>query len=718
MEALQHLLSDQATYALGWTALHSIWQGLLVALLMGVLLVGLPRQTSQTRYLLGNIAMLAVLLLSVITFIELYGYARHQAGTQGSYIIVGQAGAGGTSRPFLTLFYSQFTQYFDQHLPLIVLLWLTGFTFFLLKLFGGLAYVQYLKIHHTVAIGGSWQQQVASLSRKIKLRTKVQLLESALVKVPMVIGYLKPVILLPIGALNQLSPAEAEAVLAHELAHIRRHDFLLNILQTIVESIFYFNPAVWWISANIRAERENCCDDIAVRLCGNNFTYARALVSLQELNLHAPALAMPFGKNKNQLLNRVKRILHQPHNKSNIMEKMTASAILLSAILLLSFSAGSEPESTGAKNDQQTAYASRYTGQAELTFLDNLFYSQSMPADTLPEGKTGVAKRQRIVKSENGKTTELVLENGAVKSLTVDGEKINPDRYGDFKKMTDQLQSDLSEPMAPSPPPPPPPPLIQPAPPGAPAPPPPPGRMRMSPPPAPPAPPAPPKIMMRDEDGRTIIFMGNTEIIADSILIDFDDAIPADEDIIIMKKLGVAPDFHRFGVQPLYSRGLSQTYDELEKSLRKHSQLKDEEVRKIMESVQREMEEVRRKTDNLNLHILQEEEIRHAEKRQLEAEKHLMEAEKRHLKVEKEMQLGKHAQAPDLTDKLDEELVRDGLIRPGENYSIELSDKQFVLNGKKQSDRLHEKYFALMREQTGRIKGKFEYKIEKRDDER
>jgi len=116
----------------------------------------------------------------------------------------------------------------------------------------------------------------------------------------MTIGALKPIILFPIGAVTYLSVEQMEAILAHELAHIRRNDYFFNILHSLVEIIFYFHPAVWWLSNTIRNERENCCDDIAVSVSGNSLSYAKALVNLQELHAHSPTLAMGFaGKGSN-----------------------------------------------------------------------------------------------------------------------------------------------------------------------------------------------------------------------------------------------------------------------------------------------------------------------------------------------------------------------------------------------------------------------------------
>ena len=134
----------------------------------------------------------------------------------------------------------------------------------------------------------------APLATAAHLRGRVRLLESTLVDVPTVIGWIKPVILLPASALSGLKPHQLEAILAHELAHIRRHDYLVNLLQTLVETLLFYHPAVWWLSRRIRAERENCCDDLAVSLCGDPYTYAQALADLEELR--GPARPLRDGR--------------------------------------------------------------------------------------------------------------------------------------------------------------------------------------------------------------------------------------------------------------------------------------------------------------------------------------------------------------------------------------------------------------------------------------
>ena len=133
------------------------------------------------------------------------------------------------------------------------------------------------------------------------------MLESSLVRVPMAIGWLRPVILFPASALAGLTPEQLEAILAHELAHIRRHDYLINLLQTVIETLLFYHPAVWWVSRQIRAERENCCDDMAVAACGDALVYARALTKVERLR--KARLDLAVTANGGLLMNRISRLV-------------------------------------------------------------------------------------------------------------------------------------------------------------------------------------------------------------------------------------------------------------------------------------------------------------------------------------------------------------------------------------------------------------------------
>ena len=179
-----------------------------------------------------------------------------------------------------------------------------------IRLMSGWLWVQRMKSHGTTPVAEHWQAAALRLSRRLHIATPVRLLESSLVDVPTVIGWLKPVLLLPASALAGLAPSQLEAIFAHELAHVRRHDYLVNLLQTVVETLLFYHPAVWWLSSRIRAERENCCDDLAVALCGDRVAYARALADLEELRGTGGRLVL--AANGASLVHRIRRLLGAP----------------------------------------------------------------------------------------------------------------------------------------------------------------------------------------------------------------------------------------------------------------------------------------------------------------------------------------------------------------------------------------------------------------------
>ena len=153
----------------------------------------------------------------------------------------------------------------------------------------------------------------------------VALLESALVEVPVVIGYLRPVVLLPAGMATGLSTEQVESLLMHELAHIRRHDYLVNLLQSVVEGLLFYHPAVWWVSHVIRTEREHCCDDMVVELRGDARGYAGALAALESLRGPQAALAASGGS----LVKRVRRLLRRSEGPQGSPAATVAAIVLL-----------------------------------------------------------------------------------------------------------------------------------------------------------------------------------------------------------------------------------------------------------------------------------------------------------------------------------------------------------------------------------------------------
>ena len=421
MDFIQNFISEELIYALGWTVMHSIWQGFLIAIVMALALQVWSKKSAKVRYEVATFSLFLVLACSVCTFIWHFGSAGEMLEQELTIVSQTSGIDQAVEGTLLQGFSQSCIDYFNTHLPMIVLIWLAGVCFFILRLFGGLAYVQRLKYHRVTLMSPYWQDKVQALASRIPTKKTAQIFESAYVKVPMVIGYFKPYILMPLGAINQLDESEVEAIIAHELAHIFRKDFVLNIFISFIEVFFYYHPAVWWISGNIRLERENCCDDIAIRVCGNSLTYAKALVRVQELNSYAPGFAMPFSGQKNQLLNRIKRILNQPQNRSNIMEKLTATCFLMIAIIFMSVSANNADNTFEVLETPTTKISETHT------FVETDFENDKrviVVVDTIPEVKKKIREAQSI---------EITQKDGEITELIIDGEEIPEEEYEEYE---------------------------------------------------------------------------------------------------------------------------------------------------------------------------------------------------------------------------------------------------------------------------------------------
>ena len=377
MTALEHFVSPALTRALGWTLLHSLWQGALVAAVLAGALLLLRRHRAEVRYAASAGALGVVVALAGLTFGLYFGAGvGHSAGPQlgandaltasgttpnrttaASTTVAAVAAASPALRtagpatgpaakaPVPAEFIRSITQslihYFDNHLPLLVLAWLLGLLVMSLRMLGALLYVQRLRRYRVRPLSAAWQARLAVLTERAGLRRPVALLESALVRVPLVVGHLRPVILLPLGAVAGLSPGYLEAILAHELAHVLRRDYLVNLLQTVAEVLFFYHPAVWFVASCVRTERENCCDDAATTLVGGDpLRLALALTALAEWSQSAvvppaPRLALAAMGRPGALLNRVRRLVQRRPAPPTLAESLLAGGLVLGSLALL-----------------------------------------------------------------------------------------------------------------------------------------------------------------------------------------------------------------------------------------------------------------------------------------------------------------------------------------------------------------------------------------------
>jgi beta-lactamase regulating signal transducer with metallopeptidase domain len=221
----------------------------------------------------------------------------------------------------------------DAVLPAIVLLWLTGVALLQLRLIGGWWRVRRQHRASLATISSAWQTTAESLAKRLGLRRLVHVVEADAVDIPTVIGWWRPVILLPIGALAGLTPGQADAILVHELAHIRRQDYLVNALQHVTETLLFYHPAVWWISRQMRIEREHCCDAVVVRLCGDPIDYAEALAELE--GGRGRRLALAVAVTDGSLVRRIRMLLGtQPSHRRPVADALVTSFVVVVLVVV------------------------------------------------------------------------------------------------------------------------------------------------------------------------------------------------------------------------------------------------------------------------------------------------------------------------------------------------------------------------------------------------
>lgn len=347
------IFSQQIDHALGWAVLHSIWQITGIALLAGAVLFAARHRTAAFRYGVANAALLAVVVTTAATFVwQLHSQKPQWHEAKSAWQILHNEGgktleAKATdlkteplppiSTPTLPAAPKTLEEYFYEHQPLVVMLWLLGLAVGLFRLLGHFSYAQVLRSRMNFQVDPYWSEVLGRLCERANFSKNIDLLESALVRSPLTVGWLRPAILFPIGIINRLSEQEVAAILAHELAHIARHDYLFNLLQSLVETLFYYHPAVWWLSAQVRNERESACDDLAIGWLGNRLSYAKALVAMQEM-AHFPqtqSLVAFAGTHRGQLLQRVQRLFSPPQLKVYVMEKWIATVLVACSIVAL-----------------------------------------------------------------------------------------------------------------------------------------------------------------------------------------------------------------------------------------------------------------------------------------------------------------------------------------------------------------------------------------------
>jgi beta-lactamase regulating signal transducer with metallopeptidase domain len=314
---------------LAWTLLHFLWQGAAIAALAGALMTLF--RASSTRYLIG-IGALALMFASFgVTFALLSTPPAGGDGLTAASMPISADVAPAPAANFIASATPAHEIPPEPDFAWVARAWLVGVCLLALRIALGLLLLEQLRRRNLSALPVEIVERCRALQQRLGISRVVRYCECRMVNVPSVIGFFRPVVLLPMRALTGLSPEQLEAVIAHELGHVKRFDVAVNFIQVIAETVFFFHPAVWWLNKRIRADREDCCDDVAIATCGRNVSYARALATMEGWR-DTPEFAM--AATGGAVSNRVARLLgFEQKDGARSAGVITASVVLAAALM-------------------------------------------------------------------------------------------------------------------------------------------------------------------------------------------------------------------------------------------------------------------------------------------------------------------------------------------------------------------------------------------------
>ncbi len=350
MEALLNTIIK----AFGWSIIHSLWQG---ALIYGILFLVLMTRTGLSAKLKHNMAFAAICLMFcsfLFTFASILKLPSGELPMNLPQQMHLNMDPVAVNEPV------SFVMMAEQYFSYVVGLYTLGLIIQLSVIFYGYQKLQSIKHAMHKKVPERWYERFQEVLAQLKINKTVGFYLSDKVNVPLVIGFLKPVILFPISLATQLDIQQVEAILIHELSHIRRNDFLLNLIKTGIESILFFNPFVWLSSRFIRLEREHDCDDLVVKFTGTPLTYAHALLKIELIkDKQTPALSLAASGSSQHLYHRIKRITDMKTTYMNAKQRIFAITLILGTIISLAWVSPAKEKATTAEiNIKQPALLS------------------------------------------------------------------------------------------------------------------------------------------------------------------------------------------------------------------------------------------------------------------------------------------------------------------------------------------------------------------------
>lgn len=337
--------------AIGWSIFHSLWQGAIIYGVLVLTVAMIPGLNARMKHNLAYSAMCLMFAGFCITFFSLFSLPREQTAIVSTSFTTGEQ-----VQDYLIGLPAELNNRTEQMFPYLVSVYSIGLLFQLLILSIGYKKLLNLKQAERTPVPDEWKEAFGQLCATLKLRKTVSFHLCSKVNIPLVIGYFKPVVLFPVALVSQLDLKQVEAILIHELSHIRRNDYILNLVKTAMETVLFFNPFIWLSGRFINIEREHACDDLVIRLTGTPVTYAHALLKLEILkDKAAPALSMAATGRNQHLYQRIKRITDMKTNYMNVKQQLFAVTLTVATVISLAWVNPGKTTNTQVKPHKKTA---------------------------------------------------------------------------------------------------------------------------------------------------------------------------------------------------------------------------------------------------------------------------------------------------------------------------------------------------------------------------
>ncbi len=429
MNYFTDLLSTSFLSAAGWTVIHSLWMGVLVLTVAIILQQLLVKNNPALKYWIAFGSQLLLAVLAVFTF--LFYFLKSGQPSIGEAFFSGSTALGGNGASMLS---ANIKALLTQHTPTIALIWLVGVIFLSMKMAVGYRYIHQLRKNSWILEDERIQSLRQTITRHFNIDIPVEIRTTRTYITPLLTGLYRPFVILPLAVINSLEMEEVEFILAHELAHLKRYDHWAIFIQQTIETLLYFNPAIWALSRQINNYREEACDDMVINMVGKEINYAKSLVKLQELNTaqsHSKLALSALGRN-NELLNRIKRIMNMENNNRYSLGRMALILLVPFALALLSFYAKHEAKKEVVELEKLETLV------AHVEYTESNIAVDTVP---LPKGKTKII--EKIVKKENGREIEAEFEGDQLQYLKIDGEQVDPEESEEYRVVLKELKEEL-----------------------------------------------------------------------------------------------------------------------------------------------------------------------------------------------------------------------------------------------------------------------------------